>query len=198
MQSADSVPGRPPPSSGRRLTGVQRCLRTPIWMRSAMTRPPDSVPDAGLLVAGRLRTGAEPALGLGAVTDRWASAGTVCTRRCSAVMSRWNRSPVLADLDRPRCPGRAARAENWWSNRPRNRRPCGPDSELFAWTGDTRTQGTPGTDRRWMELWNHVTMSYRRHDDRSLEPMPQRSVDTGMGAGAAADGGAGPALGVRL
>ena len=32
-----------------------------------------------------------------------------------------------------------------------------------------------------MELWNHVTMSYRRHDDRSLEPLPQRSVDTGMG-----------------
>jgi alanyl-tRNA synthetase len=24
-------------------------------------------------------------------------------------------------------------------------------------------------------------MSYRRHDDRSLEPMPQHSVDTGMG-----------------
>jgi len=32
-----------------------------------------------------------------------------------------------------------------------------------------------------MELWNHVTMSYRRHGDRSLEPLPQRSVDTGMG-----------------
>jgi alanyl-tRNA synthetase len=32
-----------------------------------------------------------------------------------------------------------------------------------------------------MELWNHVTMSYRRHDDHSLEPLPQRSVDTGMG-----------------
>jgi alanyl-tRNA synthetase len=28
---------------------------------------------------------------------------------------------------------------------------------------------------------NHVTMSYRRHDDGSLEPLPQRSVDTGMG-----------------
>jgi alanyl-tRNA synthetase len=26
-----------------------------------------------------------------------------------------------------------------------------------------------------------VTMSYRRHDDCSLEPLPQRSVDTGMG-----------------
>jgi alanyl-tRNA synthetase len=32
-----------------------------------------------------------------------------------------------------------------------------------------------------MELWNHVTMSYRRHDDGSLEPLPQRNVDTGMG-----------------
>src|SRR2546429_5077820 len=32
-----------------------------------------------------------------------------------------------------------------------------------------------------MELWNHVTMSYRRHGDGSLEPLPQRSVDTGMG-----------------
>jgi alanyl-tRNA synthetase len=32
-----------------------------------------------------------------------------------------------------------------------------------------------------MELWNHVTMSYRRHRDGSLEPLPQRSVDTGMG-----------------
>ena len=69
--------------------------------------------------------------------------------------------------------------DNWWSNGPTG--PCGPDSELFAWTGDGPPQGTPGTDGRWMELWNHVTMSYRRHDDRSLEPLPQRSVDTGMG-----------------
>jgi alanyl-tRNA synthetase len=52
---------------------------------------------------------------------------------------------------------------------------------LFAWTGDGPPQGTPGTDARWMELWNHVSMSYRRHDDRSLEPLPLRSVDTGMG-----------------
>jgi alanyl-tRNA synthetase len=32
-----------------------------------------------------------------------------------------------------------------------------------------------------MELWNHVTMSYLRHADGSLEPLPQCSVDTGMG-----------------
>jgi alanyl-tRNA synthetase len=32
-----------------------------------------------------------------------------------------------------------------------------------------------------MELWNHVSMRYRRHPDGSLEPLPQRNVDTGMG-----------------
>ncbi len=69
--------------------------------------------------------------------------------------------------------------ENWWSNGPTG--PCGPDSEIFAWTGDGPPQGTPGTDERWMELWNHVSMRYRRHPDGSLEPLPQRNVDTGMG-----------------
>jgi alanyl-tRNA synthetase len=69
--------------------------------------------------------------------------------------------------------------DNWWSNGPTG--PCGPDSEIFAWTGDGPPRGTPGTDERWMELWNHVSMCYRRHGDGSLEPLPQRNVDTGMG-----------------
>ncbi len=34
-----------------------------------------------------------------------------------------------------------------------------------------------------MELWNHVSMRYRRHPGGSLEPLPQRNVDTGMGLG---------------
>jgi alanyl-tRNA synthetase len=69
--------------------------------------------------------------------------------------------------------------DNWWSNGPVGA--CGPDSEVFAWTGDGPPQGTPGTDERWMELWNHVTMRYRRLEDGSLESLPLRSVDTGMG-----------------
>jgi alanyl-tRNA synthetase len=69
--------------------------------------------------------------------------------------------------------------DNWWSNGPTG--PCGPDSELFVWTGDGPPLGSPGTDERWMELWNHVTMRFRRHDDGSLEPLPHHNVDTGMG-----------------
>ena len=68
---------------------------------------------------------------------------------------------------------------NWWSNGPTG--PCGPDSEIFAWTGDGPPAGTPSTDLRWVELWNHVTMRYRRHPDGSLSPLKQPSVDTGMG-----------------
>jgi alanyl-tRNA synthetase len=69
--------------------------------------------------------------------------------------------------------------DNWWSNGPVG--PCGPDSEIFVWTGSGPPLGTPGTDERWMELWNHVTMRYQRHGDGSLEPLPQPNVDTGMG-----------------
>ena len=69
--------------------------------------------------------------------------------------------------------------DNWWSNGPTG--PCGPDSEIFVWTGDGRPVGTPTTDDRWAEIWNHVTMRYHRLEDGSLQPLTQSSVDTGMG-----------------
>jgi alanyl-tRNA synthetase len=69
--------------------------------------------------------------------------------------------------------------ENWWSNGPTG--PCGPDSEMFVWTGDTPPQGTPGSDERWVEVWNHVMMRYRRGDDGGLQRMVPSHVDTGMG-----------------
>jgi alanyl-tRNA synthetase len=87
--------------------------------------------------------------------------------------------PSLRTWDELGVPVELTTGENWWSNGPTG--PCGPDSEIFAWTGDGPAQGTPGTDERWMELWNHVSMRYLRHADGSLEPLPQRNVDTGMG-----------------
>jgi alanyl-tRNA synthetase len=71
------------------------------------------------------------------------------------------------------------RDDNWWSNGPVG--PCGPDSEIFVWTGDTPPQGTPTTDSRWVEVWNHVHMRYHRHEDGSLEPLRRPGIDTGMG-----------------
>jgi alanyl-tRNA synthetase len=69
--------------------------------------------------------------------------------------------------------------DNWWSNGPTG--PCGPDSEIFVWTGEGDPEGTPSTDKRWVEVWNHVMMRYRRHDDGSLEPLQQQNIDTGLG-----------------
>lgn len=69
--------------------------------------------------------------------------------------------------------------ENWWSNGPTG--PCGPDSEIFVWTGDGVPSGTPTTDQSWVEIWNHVMMRYRRHDDGTLTPLPQPNIDTGLG-----------------
>ena len=70
--------------------------------------------------------------------------------------------------------------DNWWSNGPTGL--CGTDSELFVWTGSPLPpQGTPGTDGRWVELWNHVMLRYRRLDDGTLVPLPRPCVDTGMG-----------------
>ena len=69
--------------------------------------------------------------------------------------------------------------DNWWSNGPTG--PCGPDSEIFLWTGKGSPEGTPTTDDRWVEVWNHVMMRYRRLDDGSIEPLQQRNIDTGLG-----------------
>ncbi|WP_051452029.1 alanine--tRNA ligase-related protein [Actinospica robiniae] len=84
---------------------------------------------------------------------------------------------VWQDLGVPVEPTRGE--ENWWSNGPTG--PCGPDSEIFVWTGDGIPSGTPTTDPRWVEIWNHVMMRYRRHDDGTLTPLPQRNIDTGLG-----------------
>ncbi|MFC0627921.1 alanine--tRNA ligase-related protein [Kribbella deserti] len=69
--------------------------------------------------------------------------------------------------------------DNWWSNGPTG--PCGPDSEIFVWTGDTEPEGTPSTDSRWVEVWNHVHMRFHRYDDGLLRPVTPPNVDTGMG-----------------
>ncbi|HEY7147601.1 MAG TPA: alanine--tRNA ligase-related protein [Streptosporangiaceae bacterium] len=171
--------GRPHPL-GRRLVNVQRCLRTTDL---------DEVGDAWHLTVfemlGTWSLGDYP----GQQSLRWGyelitGGFGVSQGRLHATVFGGG-GDLGPDEESARTwaglgvPVELTREGNWWSNGPSG--PCGPDSELFAWTGAGPPEGTPGTDGRWTELWNHVSMRYRRLDDGSLRPLEQANVDTGMG-----------------
>ncbi len=68
--------------------------------------------------------------------------------------------------------------------------PCGPCSEIHFDRGPKycNMQGIPGhvckvngECTRFLELWNLVFMQYNRLGPESLEPLPSKHVDTGMG-----------------
>ncbi|HNW96620.1 MAG TPA: alanine--tRNA ligase-related protein [Candidatus Paceibacterota bacterium] len=70
---------------------------------------------------------------------------------------------------------------NWWGPAGTTG-PCGPDTEMFYWTGDEKTPEVFDTnDVRWVEIWNDVFMQYNKTIDGSFEPLKQKNVDTGMG-----------------
>jgi alanyl-tRNA synthetase len=76
--------------------------------------------------------------------------------------------------------------DNWWQAGPTG--PCGYDSEIYFDFGgpcscgrtDCTLQDECGGDR-WMEFWNLVFMEFDQAEDGSRSPLPQRTVDTGMG-----------------
>lgn len=70
--------------------------------------------------------------------------------------------------------------DNWWAAGPTG--PCGPDSEIFYWIGEGEPQGNKWThDKEWMEIWNNVFMEFNRKADGTLESLPAKNIDTGMG-----------------
>ena len=71
--------------------------------------------------------------------------------------------------------------DNWWGPAGQTG-PCGPDSEMFFWTGDDEAPEVFDTeDSRWVEIWNDVFMQYNKTEDGKFEPLSQTNVDTGMG-----------------
>lgn len=73
--------------------------------------------------------------------------------------------------------------DNFWSMGDTG--PCGPCSEIFYDYGEGVPGGLPGTDgsdgARYTEIWNLVFMQYNRSDDGTLNPLPHKCIDTGMG-----------------
>ncbi len=76
-------------------------------------------------------------------------------------------------------------SENFWSVGGPG--PCGPDSEIYFDWGEQAGCGTPdclpGCSRceRYLEFWNLVFMEYELHPDRTLTPLPEQNIDTGLG-----------------
>ncbi|MBC54530.1 MAG: alanine--tRNA ligase [Gammaproteobacteria bacterium] len=63
--------------------------------------------------------------------------------------------------------------------------PCGPCSEIFYDHGPDVAGGPPGSPDedgdRYIEIWNLVFMQFDRQPSGELIPLPEPSVDTGMG-----------------
>ena len=71
---------------------------------------------------------------------------------------------------------------NWWGPAGQTG-PCGPDTEMFYWTGgaDKIPDGFNDDNDLWMEIWNDVFMQYNKGEDGKFYPLKQKNVDTGMG-----------------
>ncbi|MBR1967380.1 MAG: alanine--tRNA ligase [Lentisphaeria bacterium] len=71
--------------------------------------------------------------------------------------------------------------DNWWGPAGQTG-PCGPDTEMFYWTGGGEAPAVfDPADKRWVEIWNDVFMQYYKNADGKYELSKQKNVDTGMG-----------------
>jgi alanyl-tRNA synthetase len=75
------------------------------------------------------------------------------------------------------------REDNWWGPAGTTG-PCGPDTEMFYYIGDSpcNSDCKPGCScKKWLEIWNDVFMQYNKNADGGYEPLARKCVDTGMG-----------------
>ncbi|MCR4284618.1 MAG: alanine--tRNA ligase [archaeon] len=72
--------------------------------------------------------------------------------------------------------------ENWWGPAGKTG-PCGPDTEMFYWKPNKGK--LPGKfnpkDSNWLEIWNDVFMEYNKDTKGNYNLAKQENVDTGMG-----------------
>ncbi len=76
-----------------------------------------------------------------------------------------------------------SKEHNWWGPAGVTG-PCGPDTEMFIDTGLPKCcpECSPACScGKYLEIWNDVFMQYNKTASGTFEPLAQKNVDTGMG-----------------
>lgn len=179
--------GEPHPG-GKRLVSVQKCIRTGDI---------DDVGDATHLTFFEML--GNWSLGDYFKNDAIKMSFDFLTKELGLPMEKLAVSCFAGDADAPRDEESAAlweslgiprariaylpKSDNWWGPAGETG-PCGPDTEMFYWTGDGAAPAdfqASHSDTRWVEIWNDVFMQYRKTEAGTFEPLAQKNVDTGMG-----------------
>ncbi|MDD5163444.1 MAG: alanine--tRNA ligase [Candidatus ainarchaeum sp.] len=76
-----------------------------------------------------------------------------------------------------------SKEDNWWGPAGKTG-PCGPDTEMFYDTGKQKCGPDCGPGchcGKYFEIWNDVFMQYNKTAEGKFELLKQKNVDTGMG-----------------
>ncbi|HOY55823.1 MAG TPA: alanine--tRNA ligase [bacterium] len=75
-----------------------------------------------------------------------------------------------------------SKKDNWWEL-PGNSGPCGPDTEMFYWTGDKNSvpEVFDPENKNWVEIGNDVIMQYEKIGENKYKSATQKNIDNGTG-----------------
>ena len=72
-------------------------------------------------------------------------------------------------------------SDNWWGPAG-NTGPCGPDTEMFFWTGKEKApKKFDPKDKKWVEIGNDVIMQYVKDSQGNFNLAKQKNIDFGGG-----------------
>lgn len=70
---------------------------------------------------------------------------------------------------------------NWWGPAGLTG-PCGPDTEMFYWKSSSKVPKVfDPENENWVEIWNDVLMQYNKDKEGNYIEAKQKNIDTGMG-----------------